>query len=214
MNLLNSDSVVEITIRAIKTGGGIPQNAEVGYTLYGDGKEISKGKNKINMYGELKVRLPLICAAQMLEMRGVVKDDKKNTWFKIPLLWDSEDYIVRLLPGAGQLINDYPAKIFYQLQTTSGQGISTRLALMEDNVLIDSFVSDVYGTGVITFIPHAGKRYTVVVKDDPAKKIFQQFPEIQKTGYSIAVQDEDPITNDSIVIILNLIPLLSFYTKR
>lgn len=202
VNILNDDSLI-ITTRAVLSTGGIPKNAEVEYSIYGNGEEIARGKNRINMYGEIKTSLPFQYAVQTLEIRGKIKEEKVTSWFKIPLLWESKDYLIRLLPDAGQLVNDQPSKLYCQLLTTSGQGISARLGLMEDNALIHSFESDVYGIGMITFTPHAGKRYTLVLKDEPARKVYQQFPEIQKTGYVISVPNGDMVTTDSILIVLN-----------
>lgn len=202
VNIVGDDSLV-IIARAVKSAGGLPKNAEIEYSIYGNGKEIAKGKSRINMYGEIKINLPFHHAVQILEMRGKIKEEKETSWFKIPLLWESKDYLIRLLPDAGQLVSGYPSRLFYQLQTTSGQGVSARLGLMEDNMLIHSFESDVYGIGMVTFTPHAGKRYRVVLKEEPERKIYQQFPSIQQTGYVISVPGGNVVTGDSITIILN-----------
>ena len=129
VNIAGDDSLV-IVARAVKSAGGLPKNAEVEYSIYGNGVEIAKGKSRINMYGEIKTSLPFRYAVQTLEMRGKIKEEKEVSWFKIPLLWESKDYLIRLLPDAGQLVNGYSSKLYYQLQTTSGQGISARVGLM------------------------------------------------------------------------------------
>jgi len=192
------DSVFIMT-KIVRTGGGIPANAELVYHLYGNGRPIRNAKVKVNQYGEAAIPLASFEAIQTLELRGVIKEGKEETWFKVPVQWESKDYILRLLAEGGTMVDGQPTKLYFQLSTTAGQGISERLELIENGRSIQSFDPDVYGTGFISIMPNKGSSYEVKLVNDPTKKILQQFPAIAETGYTIGLAG---ISNDSLSLAL------------
>jgi hypothetical protein len=184
-----ADDSILLTAKIIRARGSLPVNAELAYNLYLNGKEIETAKSKINAYGEVMIPATVHQLVQTLEIRGLIKEGKEQTWFKIPVLWESNDYMIKLLPESGQLIDGHPAKLFFQLLATDGKGMATVLELLEDGKSIRTFQSDIYGIGSIDFYPRKNSKYRISLQGDTLTKIIQHFPSVQASGFGISVQD-------------------------
>jgi len=192
-----------ITAKVVKTEGGLPKNAEVEYYLYANTEEVKKDKARTNMYGEYIITIPLVYASRNLEMRGMIKEEKEKILFKIPVLWSSKDYVATINSYDNKLADGELATIFYRITSTTGRGVATYLQLLEDTTAIASVQSDVYGMGNISFVPQAGKKYRVALRDDRSATVYQEFPPVASGISSLSVLPVGKQKPDSAMLMVN-----------
>lgn len=223
-----SDSLF-LTARIIRADIALPHNATLQYNMYANGRLIKKEKRVINVFGEVALSIPSSLMVQTPEITGTISEEKETgegnkktkekqtTAFKLPLLWESKNYLIKLFAENGALISNQQNKVYFQITSTASKAVAANLQLLEDSLPVASFESDVYGAGLFEFVPRKGHRYIVNFQDDTAH-IIQQFPEIKEQAYNIQVIRND-MANDSLMFFVTspavaAPSIISFYNNN
>ncbi len=206
-----------ITARVTKPDGSWPRNAEIQYTIRAAGEEVRTATVRANNYGEAVVNLPRKTALQDPEISMIIRAGKEKALYKMPLHWQSDDKLLKLVPETEHLIEGAPAKLYFQLTTTAGKGLSEKLLLLIDGVPVDSTASDLLGVGLLNIPAGAGRNIKISLPGTSGTLV-QQFPEIITTGYAIEQVENDP-QKDSLTLLITRPDdgrpfLISFYNNN
>jgi hypothetical protein len=177
-----------------------PKNAEVCYTILSDDSIISKGKKKINDYGEVSVTIAAASATGKLNFEALITNGKDSFLFDgLPLTVLDNRIKIRFFPESGGLADSINTRVAFEATTLSGKPAAVTGELYEESTAIAKLQSNNEGIGSFYIKARAGKKYTICLNDG---KLFLQtidFPEIKKNGYNLFVKNgvvSDTLTVD------------------
>ncbi|WP_421945314.1 TonB-dependent receptor [Pedobacter sp.] len=177
---------------------GMPyREDEISYEIQIDDKTQSKGKAKTDLNGDAKINF----TSNQLNKQGKILarlqlPNKSKVLKVIPIVSTSNQIDVQFLPESGVLLEDLPQKIAVKAINSTGRGENISGVVLDDNKkVVTTFQTEHLGMGNFITNVQPGKIYTALVKfKDGSEKEFK-FPEIQKKGHSISVDN----TNDKIL---------------
>lgn len=175
--------------------GGLASGGDVSYTLQAGGAVLQTGRKKINSFGEVNFGLPRAQAFDkrvQLEATVTREKDKQVIKSMVPLFQDVA--IIKLYPEGGNLVHDHPSKTAIEIKNGQRVPIATKGQLMADGNPVALFQTDVYGIGVIDWLPKQGKVYTLRISDS-TKQLVYGFPPVAADGYSLHLRE--PVVKDS-----------------
>lgn len=177
---------------------GMPyREDDISYEIQIDDKTQSKGKAKTDLNGDAKINF----TSNQLNKQGKILarlqlPNKSKVLKVIPIVSTSNQIDVQFLPESGILLEDLPQKIAVKAINSTGRGENISGVVLDDNKkVVTTFQTEHLGMGNFITNVQPGKTYTALVKfKDGSEKEFK-FPEIQKKGHSIAVDN----SNDKIL---------------
>jgi hypothetical protein len=99
-------------------------------------------------------------------------------------------YSVDFFPEGGNLVNGIESKVAFKITDHAGRGVSAHgTILTEDGDSLASFSALRFGMGHFSFTPSDNGPYTVVLSSATGAKRVHSFPEIQRSGYVMALKD-------------------------
>lgn len=171
------------------------QGREVTYEVILDYRSIAKGKAKTDTEGNIIIDFtntqPGIYKSGKILATLTLADGKKVVK-SIPIKATSAEVDVQFFPESGNLIENIPSKIAFKSVNASGLGenITGEIFDAEGNKYTD-FIADYLGMGNFFITPQAGKMYYAKVKFADGSEQQFKLPIIQKTGYSLTINNLD-----------------------
>lgn len=169
--------------------GGLASGGEVSYTLQTGGNVLQTGRKKINPFGEVSFSLP---RAQVFDKRvqleATVTRDKDKQVVKSMVLLFEDVVIIKLYPEGGNLVHDHPSKTAIEIKNGQRIPIATKGQLLADGKPVALFQTDLYGIGVIDWVPQQGKVYSLRISDS-TKQLVYRFPPVAADGYSLHLRE-------------------------
>jgi|GEM_PF-1953105 len=192
--LLKGDNII-FNGKITTTGdiSGTPYN--LSFTITADGKLYKKFDQPNNKSGELEFVVPRPLALNALEINGKISKGKEQVSFKQALTWSPNQKIINFYPQGGKLLDGQAAHVAFSAKSSSGKGISTGCVLLEDNLEVGSFTTDIRGNGFFVFTPKVSKQYLVKFKGEDEIPT-QKFPGINANTLSLNISNT--IVNDTL----------------
>jgi hypothetical protein len=163
------------------------KNFEVNYTLGSDSKKLVKA----NKEKEYIINIPIKdvpSAAPILSTCIKYGDEYLYNSLKLPLK-DSALVTAYFHPEGGIAYNGYNTNIGWETLDSSGQPISKKGILKEDDLILDTITTNSYGMGRFDVFFQKDKSYTVTLIDDASKienAVFK-LPERKNEGISLSL---------------------------
>ena len=191
----NAVDKVLATIHFEDKNGVAYKEQEVNYEVQLDSKNITRGKAKTNLTGDIEVAFsndqPLLNKNGKI-LATITMADKSKVQKLIPITSTSNSVDVQFMPEGGTLIQELPQKIAVKAVNSSGRGedVSGRIIDNEGNE-ITTFETLYLGMGGFTVNMQPEKSYTAKIKfKDGSEKDFK-LPTPKLSGYVIAINNLD-----------------------
>lgn len=172
-------------------------NATVAYRISGKDTTAIEGKAKTDKAGQYIIQLPP--GSNMLKVQ--VKDKKNSQYVFMPLPEDVGQKVVKFYPEGGNLIQNLPAHVGWEVISTNGQPMRVQGVLFENNVAIDTIETDSYGIGRFVLVPQLKKIYTVKLAGfTGTNDLTYKLPAILPGGLSMAINKS--LVNDTLNVVI------------
>ncbi len=172
------------TARVTKKEGKSTVPGNLTFTIIADGLPYKKFNETISNSGEVKFSIPAVLAIQSLEISGTINQEKEQMAFRRSLVWTSSSNFIKFFAPNGKLLAGKPSQVTFRAQNSSGQALSRNCVLLENNLEIGSFSTDITGNGSFTFTPGLEKQYSIKFKGENDFPI-QRFPPIKPDTWNI-----------------------------
>lgn len=187
----NNLNNVAATIRFVDKNGVPYREEDINYEIQIDNKTQTKGRTKTDLNGDAKI----LFAGNQFNKQGVILatlqlPNKIKVLKTIPILATSSQVDVQFLPESGALLEDLPQKIAIKAVNSFGKGEDVSGSILDDSgKVITTFETEYLGMGSFITNMQPGKLYHAVVKfKDGSEKEFK-FPQAQKKGYTMSVEN-------------------------
>ncbi|MBL7747882.1 MAG: carboxypeptidase-like regulatory domain-containing protein, partial [Chitinophagaceae bacterium] len=196
-NMYQNDSV-SIVCKVKNEAGQPAADMEISYRLTATGEPLAIGKERTNKKGELIVKaVPLKKAAgRKLVLQTDIRQ-KSETWQLRNELTLPGNYLrIRWYPEGGELVDGIPARLAYEVKDLYNQPVGVKLNLLKDKQIVGTLNTDSSGAGTIELTARHGELYSLALLTDSLVITENNFPEIQKQGYTIYA--ERGVVDDSL----------------
>ncbi|PJJ80443.1 hypothetical protein [Mucilaginibacter auburnensis] len=105
-----------------------------------------------------------------LHVQVKYKDEIHDVKMKLPV--PQQPPKVQFFPEGGNLINGIVNLVGWEIKSDEGAPLLEEASLYEDDKLIDAFTSNGYGLGKFYLVPQAGKKYSLRLKRNDGKAIY------------------------------------------
>ncbi|MES2417929.1 MAG: TonB-dependent receptor plug domain-containing protein [Bacteroidota bacterium] len=183
------------TIRFTNATGNVYANSQVNYEIQSGNKLVTRGKTLTNAAGEISLNMlntqparytsgKVIATITLPTLEKIVKI------IPIPAFINTVD--VQFFPEGGNLVGGLPARIAIKAVNTNGLGenIGGRIVDEQNNEIL-TFETTYLGMGSVFFTPEFGENYTAQVKFKNGAEQNIKLPEVEKSGYMLAVNNLD-----------------------
>ncbi|WP_316830661.1 TonB-dependent receptor [Pedobacter aquatilis] len=171
---------------------GVPyREDDISYEVVFDDKTQSRGRAQTDLNGDAQFKFTSSQVNKPGKILATLNlPNRIKVTKSIPILATSNQVDVQLLPESGILLEDLPQKIAVKAVNSSGKGENISGVVLDDSRnVITTFQTEHLGMGNFITNVQPGKTYTAIVKfKDGSEKEFK-FPEIQKKGHSLSVED-------------------------
>jgi hypothetical protein len=106
--------------------------------------------------------------------------------------------IVSFYPEGGNMINNIPGNIGWEVKNTAGKPLGTSALLYQDNKIIDTLTTNSYGLGKFQLTPKAGSNYYVKLYGVNRKDTVYNLPAAIKQGPAISLPRS--LVNDTLIV--------------
>jgi hypothetical protein len=174
---------------------GIPYiGHHVSYEVYLDNKKTASGKLTTSADGSVVV--PAMSDQPGSRSGRIVTTltlpDKSTFTKTIPINSTMPSTDVQFFPEGGYLIQNLPNRLAFKAINNTGLGEDISGKIIDNTGMVTQrFESSHLGMGSMMFTPESGKTYTAQIKLKNGTEIKTQLPSIEKSGYSIIVNNED-----------------------
>jgi len=181
------------TLHVERAEGGYPADARVTATARIDGREVYRGRTRVDARGDCAVwfDLPEEIArgdgtlALTVEDGGVVETATKT----IPILLQTVD--LKIYPEGGELVAGLPARVYIEARTPFAKPADISGVVVDDKGAEVAVFRTVHeGRGRATFTPKAGAKYTLKISEPSGIKTTYQLPEILDGGVVLRALEE------------------------
>jgi len=186
-NMYRNDSV-SIVCKVKNEAGEPVADMEVSYRLMSTSEPLAIGKLKTNEKGELIVKaVPLKKAAGSKLVLLTDIRQKSETWqLRNELTLPGHYLRVRWYPEGGDLVDGIPARLAYEVKDLYNQPAGVKLRLLRNEEIVGTLNTDSSGAGTIELTARHGEQYSLALLTDSLVITENNFPEIQKQGYTIS----------------------------
>lgn len=157
---LQCDSIVysgSVTKREGRFGSG----RGISFTVLADGASFRKFQPNLNRNGNFTFTIPKSLALKQIEVVGKVTDSKDKMGFRQALSYASETSSIVFYPEGNGLQVGIRSRVAVSLKSANQKGISAKCVLLENNVQVATFTTDVNGNASFEFVPQRQKKYVV-----------------------------------------------------
>ena len=191
-NLNNVDATIHFEDK-----NGLPyRENEISYEIKFDDKTKTAGKSKTDLDGNAKVHFTKNQANTQGYILTTLNLPNRNKVVKsIPIRATSNQVDVQFLPESGVLLEDLPQRIAVKAVNSSGRGEDVAGVILDGNgKVVNTFQTSHLGMGSFITNVQPNQVYTALIKfKDGSEKEFK-FPETQKIGHALAVDETDAET--------------------
>jgi uncharacterized protein YfaS (alpha-2-macroglobulin family) len=183
-----ADEVVA-TLDVKRAEGGVPAGARVTAIARVDGLEAYRGGAVVDDKGACTVRFQLPVdirrgegtLALVVEDGGVVETASKT----IPILLQTVD--LTLYPEGGDLVAGLSSRVYFEAVTPAKKPADLAGVVVDgDGRKVAEFRSEHEGRGRFSFVPEAGKAYTLRITEPSGIKTLYALPEVKSEGVVLA----------------------------
>jgi hypothetical protein len=179
-------------------------NAIVNYAVSGKDTSVIYGKGKTDASGQFIINVP----TGKNGVKVQVKSKKAGQYVYFPLPQKQGQPMVKFYPEGGNLINNLPGVVGWEVKDTNGNPMRVTGILYNNNSPVDTIKTNNYGLGKFVLTPQAGAGYTVKLIGVPGEqgKVYT-LPSALHTG--VALQINRSIADDTLKV-----QIRSTYTGR
>lgn len=172
----------------------IPEQ-KVPYELYVRGKVMQKGRLDLDAEGNINTRLTLDKLDSLkdgvLRLSFVPGKGQRSIAKSIPIVLKGGANSIRFFPESGTLLQGASNKLGFKALRPDGLGVDVSGTVLNGNGdEVASFQSNHKGMGSFVLLPEDGERYVALVDYGDGEKVEVALPEVQTSGYAIAVNNE------------------------
>jgi hypothetical protein len=185
---LTGDSV-HFGYKVLTGYGGLASGGEVSYTLQTGGTVLQTGRKKINPFGEVNFSVPRAQAFdKRVQLEATITREKEKQVIRSMVLLFQDVAIIKLYPEGGNLVHGHASKTAIEIKNGQRVPIATKGQLLADGKPLASFQTDLYGIGVVDWVPQEGRVYTLQIADS-TKQLVYRFPPVAASGYSLHLRE-------------------------
>jgi len=166
-------------------------NREVNYEIRLDARTSAKGKAKFDEQGQLLLDF---ASKDRVDPRNgfmilhIMRGDQPPILKRIPIKVASGIPAIQFFPEGGVFLAGVTNKLAFKAIGTDGHGLKVKGYVQVNGQRLTNFESDHAGMGNFVLTPEKGKIYTAVIYFGAAQKpIETKLPEVQESGYTLAV---------------------------
>jgi hypothetical protein len=181
------------TLHVERAEGGFPSGARVTATARIDGREVFRGRTRVDAKGDCAVFFELPetiergdgTLALTVEDGGVVETATKT----IPILLQTVD--LEIYPEGGALVAGLPARIYIEARTPFAKPADIVGAIVDEaGVEAAVFRTEHEGRGRATFTPRTGATYTLKITEPSGIGTTYPLPEVRDQGVVLRALEE------------------------
>ncbi len=166
--------------------------ADVKYKLAGNDTSVITAIAKTDKAGQLIFTIPKgknVISAQI--------DKNKNTQYLNLALPDKNQVAtVRFFPESGGLINKLVSTVGWEVTTPANEPLKVVGFLYENDKIIDTIQTNLYGMGKFSLLPKLNQIYTVRLKNITQKDTVYKLPTVETTGLNLVMTKA--LANDTV----------------
>lgn len=164
---------------------------------------VSNGRSrtaKINVIGEAILEIPVSeirSSDQILHMTVIAGREKKNSSIMLPKL-PPDTTLVEFYPEGSNLISGIRNRIAWKVEPSWNENPSVKALLFENNIIIDTIMTDNDGIGLFSLTPQNNNRYTLkILKEDSlSTPTVHDLPVHIPSG--VALELDNAVANDTL----------------
>jgi hypothetical protein len=181
------------TLHVERAEGGFPADARVTATARIDGREVFRGRTRVDARGDCAVFFELPeeiergdgTLALTVEDGGVVETATKT----IPILLQTVD--LEIYPEGGALVAGLPARVYIEARTPFAKPADITGAIVDgQGAEAAVFRTEHEGRGRATFTPRAGAEYTLKITEPSGIATTYPLPEVKAEGVVLRALEE------------------------
>ena len=167
-------------------------SASVKYKFAGRDTSVITGETKTDKAGQLTVTVPR--NKNVISVQ--VKKDKQTQYLYLSLADANQVARVRFFPEGGNLTANLPVKIACEATTPSDEPLKIVGLLYENNKIIDTIQTNLYGMGTVLLTPKFNYTYTVKLTNITQKDTVYKLPVVAMSGVSLSISKA--LANDTL----------------
>jgi len=172
-------------------------NANVTYRMSGNDTLVTEGKAKTDKAGQYTIQVPP--GKNMVRLQ--VGNKKSSQYLYMSMPYGTEKKLVNFYPEGGNLIQNLPAHVAWEVTSSNKQPLRVKGALLENNVAIDTIETDSYGIGSFVMVPQSNKSYTVKLAGPMGfKDTVYKLPNVLPFGLSMSINHS--LANDTLNMVI------------
>ena len=181
-------------------------NALINYRISGKDTTVIEGKAKTDKAGIYSIQVPP--GKNIVKVQ--VKDKRTSQYLYLQLPHNDEHLQVKFYPEGGNLINNLPVNVGWEVITGNGQPLRVQAVLYEDDKAIDTVATNSYGMGTFKLFPQLAKSYVVRLAGHSKDNNFNyKLPAVLPTGFSISMPKS--LANDTLDFVVRSNSASVFY---
>ncbi|MDT3401775.1 hypothetical protein [Mucilaginibacter terrae] len=157
--------------------------ADVNYTLAGTDTAIIAAKVKTDRAGQYIIPVP----AGKSVVKVQVKNKKNSQYLYLALPQNNERARVKFYPEGGNMVNDIPVRVGWEVTNESGTPMRAKGLLYQNNKVIDTITTDSYGMGIFALTALPGNQYKVKLLGINQKNPEYDLPAALPNGLSLSI---------------------------
>ncbi|MCX6319020.1 MAG: carboxypeptidase-like regulatory domain-containing protein [Bacteroidetes bacterium] len=156
-----------------------------------DGKTILSGKERIRLNDKVILKgIPLEkIAGKKLVLHSTIQENGMAWNLRQELAASTNFVRIRWYPEGGDLVDGLPARLSYEIMDINYKPLSARMKLLKGHEEVAILNSDGSGSGTVEMVPGITEPYTVQLFTDSLRIAENDFPQVLRNGYNIAVQE-------------------------
>jgi hypothetical protein len=167
-----------------KREGRFGRGRSISFTILADGASFGKLQPTLDRKGNFTFVTPKSLALKQIEVVGKVTDGKDKMGFRQALSYASPTSNIVFYPEGKGLQVGIRSRVAVSLKSANKKGIFAKCILLEDNVQVATFTTDVNGDASFEFVPQRQKNY--VVKHQEGNEVpMQEFPPVAENRKGI-----------------------------
>lgn len=187
-----NQDILNLNLTYNGTDAGLIIDEPVRYRIRGTKLDI-RGNGTFNSKGVLAIKESVSSKEELsklsVELQYTDKQKKKRKESVDIVLPEKNKILVRFFPEGGQILEEFPSRIAFEVRDNEGNPIETNGLLKNGEQIVVNAQSNSFGYGAFTFIPVKGDKYELLIEHEGKQHIFS-LPDAKDQGVSLICDNQ------------------------